>query len=624
MIIPMKKAQIVVLKDDREKLLKSLQRYGELMIITDEENSNLDNKVDNALSQRTEKTLKLMKKYSEKKGLFGDFTEVTYNEFINENPDRIMMLEKIETIEQKIINLSNQNEVIKQEIMFLLPWEDLDFAVSDSKFLKYASIHTVFVERKNIESISNVLLSYDLPFNVLGYSSESGQALVFACLKNNNEEIFEKLNLIGFSEIKLDTDNRLVKDVIQEKKILLQNNEEAIKSYQDDLKNESNNIKELEILNDQINSINELNKVNSKQTLATTYLEGWVRSDRLDRLEMSIKEATDIYDLAIVDPQEGEVPPTVTKNNSLVTPFETITDMFSRPNQGDIDPNPLMSFWYWIIFGLMMADAGYGVLMIILFGALIKLTKPKGEALKLYKVLLYSGVTTIFWGVLFGSYFGVTWKPILFVPMDEPLKMLIFSLVFGAIHVLSGVVANAYKNFKNHNYLDIIYDQLSWILVIVGLGLLFLPKFSTVGIVLALIGALIVLCTAGRAKKNLFGKIAGGFTGLYGATGYMSDILSYSRLLALGMSTAVVSYVMNLMAEMLQGNAIGFFFSIFVYIIGHGFNLVMGLLSAYVHDSRLQYIEFFGKFYEGGGYSFEPLSLKLKYVDKVIDKNNIN
>lgn len=180
-----------------------------------------------------------------------------------------------------------------------------------------------------------------------------------------------------------------------------------------------------------------------------------------------------------------------------------------------------------------------------------------------------------------------------------------------------------YADIRAGHVWDAIFDQLSWMVLITGAALLFLPATSTVGMVMAIAGAVTILLTAGRKKPGVFGKITGGLLGLYNITGYASDILSYSRILALSLATGVVGMVMNLLAGMLQGSIIGFVFSLLVYIVGHAFNLAMGLLSAYVHDSRLQYIEFFGKFYEGGGYAFKPLSVDTKYVD-VVDETTMN
>ena len=281
-----------------------------------------------------------------------------------------------------------------------------------------------------------------------------------------------------------------------------------------------------------------------------------------------------------------------------------------------------MAPWYWIIFGLMMGDAGYGLLMVLGIGLFKKLKKPRGEFGKLVNVLFFSGFTTILWGVLFGSYFGETWHPILFVPLDDPMRMLIFCAVLGLLHMFSGMAVQMAASIKAGRFWDAIFDQFSWMMLLAGLGLLFLPQTRTVGAALAVAGAVIVLFTAGRAKKGVFGKIIGGFGGLYGITSYMSDILSYSRILALSLSSGVVGMVMNLLAGMVGGTAVGFVFSLLIYVVGHIFNLAMGLLSAYVHDSRLQYIEFFNKFYEGGGYAFRPLQINPRFVDITDSREN--
>ena len=271
---------------------------------------------------------------------------------------------------------------------------------------------------------------------------------------------------------------------------------------------------------------------------------------------------------------------------------------------------------------LMMGDAGYGLMMLVGIWAFKKLKKPRGDFGKLVNVLFFSSFTTIFWGIIFGSYFGETWHPILFAPLDNPMGMLVFCMIIGVLHIFSGMVMKMVEDAKAGHFWDGVFDQLSWMLLITGLGLLFLPVTRTVGMVLAIVGAAIILLTAGRAKKGIFGKLIGGLGGLYNITSYMSDILSYSRILALALASGVVGMVMNLLAGMVQGSVIGFIFSLLIYVVGHVFNLAMGLLSAYVHDSRLQYIEFFNKFYEGGGYAFRPLCIDPKYVEVVDNKDS--
>lgn len=618
MIVPMKKAEIVVLKEDRNSLLKSLQRYGEFMIITEDENR--ETPITNPLLQKTDKYLKLLKKYKDKPSFVREIKEVDYHDFVSIDESKHNLIQRIEDIDEEIKTLESQNTSLKQSIEFFKPWQELEFVPNLAKSLKYAVVRIGYIEPRNVEKFKKISENFGSIISFYGVSQDNGQTIVVSSFIEDDQVIYDEMKMFGFNEINLETNGLLVNKLIDDKSNLLSSNLSRIKELHDEIRTFSQSSGELEVLSDQISSFDEINNASFVKTLETTYLVGWIRSDRIERFEKSVNEATDIYDIAITDPKDDETPPTVIKNNKFIRPFETITDMFSMPSKDDVDPNPVMSFWYWITFGLMMGDAGYGLVMLILFYILLKAKKPKGDGEKLFKVLFLSGFTTILWGVLFGSYFGATFMPILFIPMKEPLKMLIFSLVFGASQIICAILVAAYKNYKKKQYMDILYDQVSWILLIVGLGFLVLPALSKIGMIMALIGAGLILLMAGRSKKNIFGRIGGGFGSLYGITGYMSDILSYSRLLALGLSTAVVSMVMNMMAAMIQGSPIGFIFSLFVYIIGHAFNIAMGLLSAYVHDSRLQYIEFFGKFYEGGGYAFKPLSFKLNYVDKVNDK----
>lgn len=619
MIVPMKKAKLVVLQEDREKLLRSLQQASVLMLIPTEEALPGDASREEAILQRTEKSLKLMKKYREKPGLIRELQFIDYDEFVRIDPQKEGLLSEIEAVDAKIAALNNEKERLAEERAYFLSWQELDIKLKDLYAVKYSVFHTGFIETRNLEDLKLLLLEAGSEFKILGLGSE-GQAVVLANYLPEDQQIMEKVKALGFNEINLPKLDHYAAEIIKGKDDMLQNNQEERAQLETRLQELAGEAKKLEVLNDQLASIGELKKAPVTLTLETAYFEGWVRSDQVHLLEKAVEKATPVYDLELVDPAPEETPPTYTKNNRFFSAFETVTNMFSRPNQNDVDPNPVMSIWFWIIFGMMMGDVGYGLVMFILFYALIRMKKPRGDSVKLYKMLMYSSITTIFWGIMFGSYFGYTWNPILLEPLTDLTEYLFVSLIVGALHVITGILVAAYNNIKQGKLLDAVLDQFSWVLVIIGGGLLFVPALSKAGIVLAVTGALIILFTAGRAKKGIFGKLAGGLGSLYGATGYASDILSYSRILALSLSTAVIGMVMNLLAEMVMGSVIGYLLGAIIYLVGHVFNLVMGLLSAYVHDSRLQYIEFFGKFYEGGGYPFTPLSYKLKYIDDVNEK----
>ena len=259
-------------------------------------------------------------------------------------------------------------------------------------------------------------------------------------------------------------------------------------------------------------------------------------------------------------------------------------------------------------------------------------------------MFFYCGLSTLFWGLMFGGFFGdlvtvvastffhkeVTLPALWFAPLDDPMRLLLWSLLFGIIHLFMGLGIKGYMMIKDGKYLDCLYDVGFWFALLIGLLLLLIPselfasiagqKFSFPGFVgiiakvLTVVGLVGIVLMSGRRKKNPALRIALGLYDIYGITSWLSDILSYSRLLALGLATGVIAQVVNSMASMMGGGILGAVFFIIVFIIGHTLNIAINLLGAYVHTNRLQYVEFFGKFYEGGGRAFEPLGVHTDYI----------
>ncbi len=621
MIVPMKKAVLFALKQDREALLLSLQRSGEFMIIPVEESTQLSQKDQaemNAL--KAENTLGFATRYQGKRSFLAPNPEIPYEKFIQTNEDATELARQLEQLEEQISAAGTEIGSLEAQRDQLAPWVTLEIPLHKLGATRSVRFHTGYIGLGNADAVKDSLQQAGAEVEILGTGAE-GRLLFLACHYSDEEAVMEAAKAAGFAESTPPRFEGLAADAYA----LCEHKLEEAQALQKDLIQQVADLadrrEELEILCDQLKAQCERLSAPATETEATFCLHGWVRSDRMDKVKKAVEQVTEAYDLAFSDPTEEDDPPTVTKNNRFVTQFETITDMFSRPKPSEgLDPNPVMAPWYWIIFGLMMGDAGYGLIMAILLYVFLKVKKPKGEFGKLVRVMWYSSITTMIWGVVFGSYFGETWHPLLFAPLDNPVGMLVFCLILGVLHIFSGMILKMYHDIKNGHFWDAIFDQLSWIILITGLGFLFLPQLAKAGQVMAAIGALTILFTAGRNKKG-FGKITGGLGGLYNITGYMSDILSYSRILALSLATGVIGMVMNLLAGMIQGSVIGFVLSLAIYFVGHAFNIVMGLLSAYVHDSRLQYIEFFGKCYEGGGKPFKPLSVATKHVD-VIDQNN--
>ena len=370
-------------------------------------------------------------------------------------------------------------------------------------------------------------------------------------------------------------------------------------------------------------------------TESTFVLTGFIPEKYCDSLRKEIEEKYVAY-IGFTDPSEDEEVPVLLENGRFSAPLEGITRMYAMPSKGDVDPTPVMAFFYYLLFGMMLSDAGYGVVMVI--GTMIALKKFKLEESMRKTLIMFRncGISTVIWGALFGSWFGdivqVVGKQFFdkdigsialwFQPLDDPIKLLLFSFGIGILHLFLGVAVAFHMSWKDGRKLDAIFDAVPIYLIILGVAplgagiLTSVPQtLKTVGAYMLIAGVVLLVLTAGRSSKNIFGKLFGGLYALYNtATGWLSDILSYSRLLALGLATGSIASVINLIGTMPENKVIKLVLLIIVFIVGHTANLAINLLGAYVHTDRLQFVELFSKFYTGGGREFEPLTVNTKYL----------
>ncbi len=360
-------------------------------------------------------------------------------------------------------------------------------------------------------------------------------------------------------------------------------------------------------------------------TRHTAILTGWVPTGRVDAVVALLENRGDAYELA--EPEPTDDVPVLLTNNAMASQFEPVVSLYSLPAYGSFDPTFLMSFFYIFIFGLMFADVGYGLLLMV--GCILgkKLLKPEGSLGKFLNMFTMCGGSMAVMGVLFGGYFGDLPQAIAqnfagrpgeldlalwFNPLNDPMQFLVISIVIGAIHLFTGLAVQFYVLWKKGDKVSAICDAGSWMLIFIGAGVSFLTLYA--GLVIVALGVLLILCTSGRHEKNPVMKVLKGFLGLYGIVNYVSDLLSYSRILSLGLASAVIASVFNIIGTMAGPSVIGVLLLIVVGTIGHVMNLAINLLGSFVHTSRLQYIEFFGKFYEDGGRPFVPLTPRSQYV----------
>lgn len=377
----------------------------------------------------------------------------------------------------------------------------------------------------------------------------------------------------------------------------------------------------------------------SEKTKKAIAFEGWVPEDKVDELKAAIDEKCSRVVYSFREPTDSETPPTCVKNNKVVSAFSGITSMFGMPNYKERDPNLFVALFYFLIFGIMIGDAGYGLIMAIACFLFIKIKKPVKESGKMIIMFGFCGISTFIWGLLFGGWFAIdiaegsfldklTW----FNPLEEPLKMFMLSLGVGILQIGTGFALNGIAQIKAGRIVKGILSDFGWVTVFIGLFMLF-PDIMVylnaikggvgwygivgkIGAYVAIVGFVMIIVGGAWGKKKPVKMIGGALGSMYGAINIVSDLLSYSRLFGLGLTTGVIGLVMNKLGMIIVNmiGPVGWVFAVIIFVGGHIFNLAINLLGAYVHDSRLQYIEFFGRFYDGSGHAFKPLGYDLKYT----------
>ena len=350
-------------------------------------------------------------------------------------------------------------------------------------------------------------------------------------------------------------------------------------------------------------------------------LEGWLPADRCTALEKALEPFTCAVETR--EPAEDEYPqvPVQLRNNKLTRPLNMVTEMYSLPAYGTLDPNPLMAPFFILFYGIMMADMGYGILMMIASVVIGKKYRPKGTSGELFSLLGLCGISTFIMGALTGGFFGdfltqlvaivspgtVFALPKLFDPLDDLTMILIGSMALGVVQIITGMAISLIEKCRRKKFLDAFFEEITWWIVFLGIALAVLKKGTAVlylGCALVLLGPIV--------QGKGWGKLTGVFGSVYNhVTGYFGDILSYTRLMALMLAGSVIAQVFNMLAAM-PGNVVAF---LIISMLGNAMNFGLNLLGCYVHDLRLQCLEFFNKFYVDGGKPFRPMTLDTEYVD---------
>lgn len=369
----------------------------------------------------------------------------------------------------------------------------------------------------------------------------------------------------------------------------------------------------------------ELRREQAKQNLVESdhllFLEGWLPAERRAELESALAPYICAYECTVPDETDYPQVPVLLKNNALTRPLNMVTEMYSLPAYGTVDPNPLMAPFFILFYGIMMADMGYGLLMMLAALIVKKKYKPKGGMDHFFGLLGLCGASTFFFGALTGGFFGdfltqlvaivspgtVFALPSLFSPLGDIMSILIGSLCLGVVQIVTGMAISLVEKCKHRQFLDAFFEEITWWIVFAGIALAVLGKGNAalyIGLALVVLGPLV----QGKGA----GKLTGIFASVYNhVTGYFGDILSYSRLMALMLAGSVIAQVFNMIGA-IPGNLVIF---LLVSLLGNALNFALNLLGCYVHDLRLQCLEYFGKFYQDGGKPFRPLNNTTQYFD---------
>ena len=659
-MLQMQRISIYAMKKDRKPILEFLQRRGNIEINDMLKEDIVFHKTDVTVAKAgfdknvlaAKEAVDILNNYvPEKKSKFSALygrkevsTEI-YNAFRDKHEESVRIANRILRLSRDISE--NKAEILRlqAQVEILTPWIDLDIPMNFAGTKNTSCFIGTLPNEWTLDAIYEKL-SQDMPLSIEIISASKDQTCIFVLSeKEKASTVYEALREIDFSNPSITFDKapseqqEYLEGLLAEAKDSMEKAKNEIISYSD-CKDDLLFLQDYDSMrSEKYEIIGHL--LQSKNVFVLT---GYIPEIEVKTLMEDLNHRFDIS-VEIEQPTEDEDVPIKLDNNGFSKPLEGVLSGYSLPGKGEIDPTMVMSLFYYFLYGLMLSDAGYGFIMTIGCAVgLIKFKKTLEESMRnTLKMFLFCGISTIFWGIMFGSYFGdlldtisgsffghkVSIPPLWFFPVNEPMRMLSFAMLIGLIHLLTGLGIKFYQLLKQRDYKSILYDVVTWFVLVVSstfillsmdmikgiLGIsLTMPSFVTkLCEVLAIISAVAIVLTNGRESRNPFKRFLKGAYALYGITGYLSDVLSYSRLLALGLATSIIATVINKMASMTAGMFLGPIFFTIIIVFGHSLNISINALGSYVHTNRLQYVEFFGKFYGGGGRKFSPYGMKTKY-----------
>ena len=631
-IVKMKKFKLFALEKDRKSLLKELQKFSYVHFVKtkedDESLKEIELNQDMTIIKEKSQKVKWMLNYFSK--LFPKETKKEIDESSIKETLFVLVEQQASKYDfsndyENLANISGEIDSNKEEIANLetyrkelSKWLNIKESLGNLKAFRTAKFFLGTVAKKNFEPLKDKLRNFEHTY-IEEISDESSQINIMLLTSNTEEkELKNELKTYSFTEINFNFNTSFTEEYEKTK-----SREEELKKANEKLKEKVEKLLKLipklliqkEYLDNAL--MRETVVSNFKATDTVNVIEGYIPLDMEEEFKKIVNKnsnKSNYLEITEVDKDDEEVP-ILLKNSGITGLFASITQMYALPRYNEIDPTAILSIFYWIFFGMMVADFAYGLILFILSGLALMIGKFDENKRKFLKFFFALSFSTMIWGLLYGSAFGDLIKlPTQVLDSSKDfMSIFILSIIFGAIHLVIALGIKAYILIKNGHFMDVIYDVFLWYLTLTSLIILLLAgrfdlsEFTkNIFIACAVIGMLGIVVFGARDAKTLVGRIGGGLYSLYGITSYIGDFVSYLRLMALGLAGGFIASAINIIVKMLVSKGIlGIILGVVVFTLGQSFNIFLSFLSSYVHTSRLTYVEFFSKFYEGGGKAFK-------------------